>query len=281
MDLLVNKKDATPVLLDPRALGSILYHDIFDYPLSFSELIKWERAPGKGQVKIIVQIKNGFYFLQGRDGIILKRLMRKRISAKKLSIARKASQILATIPMVKFVGITGALAMENADDDSDIDLLIITQKGTLWTSRILVLLALKAIGFPVRRYQDKDQKDKLCLNMWLDETALAWPKKDRNIYTAHEIAQIVPLVNKAKAYERFIFANKWAKRFWPNAIKVQTIKMNPENSSKLLSSLVEPLARKLQMWYMRGKITREVVGIKRAVFHPFDWGKLVLSKLTS
>jgi len=281
MDLLVNKKDASPVSLDSRALGSILYHNIFDFPLTFSELIKWERAPGKGEVKAIVQIKNGFYFLKGRDGIILKRLMRKRISAKKLSIARKASRILSSIPTVKFVGITGALAMENADDGSDIDLIIITRKDALWTSRILVLLALKAIGFPVRRYQDKDQKDKLCLNMWLDETALAWPKKDRNVYTAHEIAQIVPLVNKAKAYERFIFANKWAKEYWPNAIKVQTIKMNPEDSSKLLSSLVEPLARKLQMWYMRGKITREVVGIKRAIFHPFDWGKRVLSKLTS
>lgn len=207
--------------------------------------------------------------------------MRKRISAKKMSIARKAALILGTFPIIKFVGITGALAMENADDASDIDLIIITQTGTLWTSRALALLSLKAIGFPVRRYQDKDQKDKLCLNMWLDEAVLAWPKKDRNVYTAHEIAQIVPLVNKAKAYERFIFANKWAKEYWPNAVKVQIPKSKITHSSKFLNLFVEPLARKLQLWYMKGKITREVVGSKRAIFHPQDWGKLVLSKLTS
>ena len=90
----------------------------------------------------------------------------------------------------------------------------------------------------------------------------------------------IALANKDKTYEKFIYANSWVKEFWPNALKLQVSKYKTQNSSKLIASLIEPLARRLQAWYMRGKITREIVGRRRAIFHPYDWGSLVLSKLT-
>jgi len=278
MDLQVSDQPL-PKVVSPGAAVSVIYHDIFDFPLTLTEMIKWESGVAFGK-EVAIGAKNGFFFVEGREGIVLKRLMRKRISARKREIAARAAGILKIIPWVKFVGITGALAMENADDASDVDLMIITRKGTLWQSRLLTLLLLMAVGFPTRRFGQKDQKDKLCLNMWLDENDLVWPKRDRNPYTAHEIAQIVPLVDKMKTYENFISANSWIKRFWPNAAALGKLKKQVSKKESPFG-VFEAICYLLQIKYMRSKITREVVTPTRAIFHPHDWGTLVLSKLSS
>ena len=69
-------------------------------------------------------------------------------------------------------------ALNNAKKNSDIDLLIITSKNTLWTTRIISFALLKFAGFKLRRAGDKNEKDKLCLNMWLDESDLVLKKRN-------------------------------------------------------------------------------------------------------
>ncbi len=202
--------------------------------------------------------------------------MRKRISVKKVVIAKRAAKILSFIPTIKMVAVTGALAMENANEEADIDLMIITSKDTLWTTRLFTLLLLDILGIPRRKYGDRNQKNKLCLNIWLDENNLAWRK--RNMFTAHEIAQIKPLVNKEETYEKFISKNKWITDYWPNAVKVQSYSRQTDIRPSLLT-IFEPLTRKFQLWYMKDKITREVITPTRALFHPVDWGDIVVSKL--
>lgn len=274
----------------PEEISSVVYHNIFDYPLTFSELIKWrmgEKVKIKGEY--FMKISNGFYYLEGREGIVFKRLLRKKISAKKIKAARSIAKLLSKIPTIKMVGLTGALAMENVSDESDIDLMVVTEKGSLWLTRLITLFTLDLFKIPRRRYGDKDQKDKICLNLWLDEGALNWKEKDRNIYIAHEIAQVVPLVNKDRTYERFIAQNLWIKEYWPNAIR-STLKMLVTKDFKkgglrskvvfFILRLIEKLAFKLQYQYMRSKMTSEVVSRNRAFFHPADWKKIVLSRIS-
>jgi hypothetical protein len=273
--------------IDPqKSLGdcekfSVYYHDIFDYPLTFANLIKWNS--GKDLPKIQKQIeivsKNGYFTLSGKEGLIYKRALRERISAKKLEIAKKASKILSFIPSVKFVGVTGSLAMSNSSEESDIDLLVITGSGKLWTSRLLAYLFVAFSGIQTRRPFDKNQKDKLCLNMWLDESDLVW-RSPRNVYTAHEIGQILPLVNKNRTYEKFLEKNKWILKYWPNSVKIQDAKVKSINRA-FRPGIIETLAFWLQRRHMKPKITHEVITKTRAVFHPNDWGKVVLSRLSS
>ncbi len=263
--------------LAERELASIVYHDIFDYPLTIFELIKWvagEKVRLSKTQEIKVEGKKGYLFIKGREGLVLKRLMRKRISARKMARAKRAARFLSFIPTIKMIAVSGALAMENADEEADIDLLIITKRGTLWTTRFLALALLGFLRIPRRKYGDKNQKDKLCLNIWLDEDDLVWQK--RTFFTAHEIAQIKPLVNKEKTYEKFIFKNRWVVDYWPNAVKIQDY---PRGVATRPSPFIvfEPLLRRFQFWYMKGKVTREVVTPTRALFHPIDWGKVVLS----
>lgn len=286
-------------------VSSVVYHNIFDYPLAFSELIKW-RVGKKVKIKgeYFVKISNGFYYLGGREGIVFKRLLRKKISVKKIKIARRAAKLLSKIPTIKMVGLTGALAMENASDESDIDLMVITKGGSLWLTRLITLLTLDLLKIPRRRWKDKNQKDKICLNLWLDEEALSWRQKDRNIYIAHEIAQVVPLVNKERTYERFISENKWILNWWPSSVKIKKLKRvtsfaskNQNDKSKSKNFLhfalqfyilifdfcimvIEKVAFNLQLIYMKRKITGETVTPTRALFHPMNWSKIILQRLT-
>ena len=205
---------------------SILYHNLFDYPLNLADLIRWtsgkQTLPNSSSVSILN--KRGYYFMEGREGLIYKRILRKRISAKKMKMARKISKILSFVPGIKMIGITGSLAMENSAEEGDIDLMMVARRGNLWTTRLTVYLLINLLGIQKRSPKDKTQKDKACLNMWFDESDLVWSEKNRNMYTAHEIAQIIPLVNKDKTYEKFLFENRWILSFWPKAVKIKQIK---------------------------------------------------------
>jgi predicted nucleotidyltransferase len=273
------------ILLGEKEISSLIYHDIFDYPLAPLELIKWtagNKVKFKNLENIKISTKNGFLFLNGKEGSTLKRLMRKRISKRKLGKARKAAKILSFLPTVKMVAVTGALAMNNANEESDIDFLMITKKGSLWTTRFLAMMLLKVFGIPRRKYGDKSTKDKLCLNIWLDESDLAWRKKNRNIFTSHEISQIIPLINKDQVYEKFLSKNDWIAGYWPNATSAKVGKEKKRKKIEkrgLVIRFVEPLARKAQYWYMKDKITRETVTPARALFHPVDWASFVSLKL--
>ncbi len=269
------------ILLGKKEIASLIYHDIFDFPLTSSELIKWTVGD---KVKLVnienikVAVKNGFLFLRDRQNLVLKRLMHKRTSVGKLAIAKKVAKLLSFLPTIKMIAVTGALAMENSNEESDIDFMIITKKGNLWTTRLLTLFLLDILRVPRRKYGEKEQKDKICLNIWLDESDLKWKKGDRNIFTAHEICQIVPLINKEETYERFISVNSWTTDFWPNAVTIeQYTKTNKQKAAE--ATIFEDLARKLQYWYMKKKITRETVTPTRALFHPVDWADIVSSKL--
>ncbi len=275
-------------------LVSLLYHDLFDYPLTSFELIKWK--PGEKALKVAgdmvpkVGYRNGYFFIKQKEGLVFKRTLREKISDKKLLIAKKAAKIIAKIPSVQMVALTGALCMRNCQDEADIDLLVVTKKGVLWSTRFLVYLMLKILQVPLRVPGERNQKNKLCLNMWLDESDLVWRK--RNMFTAHEIAQIVPLFNKDKTHEKFIHKNHWINAYWPNAVKISNLESRIKkkevnkprfgriiHNSLFILRVLEPLARALQKEYMRNKVTKEVITPTRALFHPVDWGKYVSSKL--
>ena len=272
-------------LLNKGPKASIAYHSIFNFLLARAELKKWEIGP-----KGLGEITN--YKLQITNRQNLKtRKIREKISHQKLKIARRAAKLLGKIPTVKMMAVTGALAMKNATAESDIDLMIITKANTLWLTRFFVYLLLRIKNYDIRKPKQKTQKNKLCLNIWIDETALEWEKKDRNIYTAHEIAQIMPLVNKDRTYKRFLRANKWILDYWPKAISDTTILRYNDIAKKkvrkhiisqypnIIVSIIEKLAFKMQYLYMKPKITREVVTPHKALFHPRNWGKIVLDRL--
>lgn len=128
--------------------------------------------------------------------------------------------------------------------------------------------------------------NKLCLNLWLDESALVL--NQQNLYSAHELCQLQPLYNRDQTYQKFLAANLWYKNFLPNwtmeegrtltggLAEGQAGTAKPEGPT-LMDSL-EFLAYKFQYFYMKPKMTRERVGRHFAFFHPRPTGEIVLQK---
>lgn len=207
-------------------LSTLAYADIFDYPLT-SEEIHWfliaDRPLSyslfkKALTRIITNGKridtNGKYvFLRGRKQIVATRKKREEWSRKKMEIARKVTDWLKLIPTIKMVAVTGALAMGNSEKEDDIDLLILTTKNRLWLSRGLVVTFLRLTGLYRRPGKIKN---KICPNMFLDEKHLEVPKKEQDLFSAHEVCQLKPIWDKNDCYQKFLKANLWVKRFLPN-----------------------------------------------------------------
>lgn len=292
-----SKNETSESFLTNGEKFSVIYHSLFDYPLSFSDMIRWRASEGVGNRDIdnLIASKNGYFYLDGKDHLIYKRVLRHRISVQKIKIAKNAAGILSYIPGVKMIAVTGSLAMDNSDDGGDIDIMVITKKNTLWTTRIFAYLLICLFGIQRRYPNDRIQKDRLCLNMWLDENDMVW--KERNLYTAHEIAQIIPLISKNLTYEKFLLLNKWILGYWPNSVKIRQRSwlFNPKSETpnkfkfpkfkylNIVSNFVlrtsNLIAFKIQYAYMKNKISREVITPTRALFHPQDWGKVVLDRL--
>lgn len=274
-------------MLAEAILKTLIYSGNFDYPLNFEEICRWliaeraaDKAVARGVLKKLVagkkiESKSGYYFLPGQQKTINLRLQREKFSREKLLVAEKTAEKLRAVPFIKLIGVTGALSMNNADKNDDIDLMIIAAKDTLWLARLLIVLFSPILGIKRRKPKDRSVKDKICFNLFLDEADLEI--KEKNLFTAHEICQIKPLYNKDHAYERFLAANDWIKNYLPNA--TPTASWRPSAASVCLLSLLNRITFYLQYFYMKSKITNEKISLHQAFFHPKDLSSQILKGL--
>ncbi len=204
-------------------LKTLAYADVFAYPLTLKELRQFligqktneESLKENLQVLKKISFKGNYFFLKNKRGNVKRRGKRKKWSQRKWLLARKAAGWLKLIPWIKMVAVTGNLAMDNAEQDDDIDLLIVAAKDRLWLTRLLTNFLMEIVANR-RRPGDKEVKDKICLNMFLDENHLEIPFKEQNLFTAHEVCQLKPVWVKSQIYQKFIQENLWWQKFLPN-----------------------------------------------------------------
>lgn len=275
-------------------LKTLLYSDIFDYPLSKEEIWKFLISKNKEDKQSFLKYlnlknhlfdyKNNLYFIKGRIEIIKKRQEKEKYSLEKIKFAKKIIQKISLIPTVYFIGISGALAMKNSDKDDDIDLFVVTAKNSVWTTRLIIVIVLIFLRV-YRKRNGESVSNKICLNMLVDDSSLSFSKDRNDLYTAHEIAQILPIFNRNKTYERFINSNIWIKDFLPNAFSQKPIIpfvsktsfINKAINYLLRIPIIEFLARSIQFRYMKKYITKETVSNNFLAFHPFDYKAHVLN----
>ena len=281
-------------------LKTLLYSDIFDFPLTRDELWRFLISNKKitkeafttalQTLSHTIVLKNGLYCLRGREQTILTRKKNSKEVHKKMQIARKAAFYLAFIPTIRFIGISGGLALENVEKGDDIDFFIITKKGTLFMTRFWILLTLEWLNLR-RKRNESEAVDKVCVNLLVDETRLAWPMGKRDLYVAHEISQMKPLFERGTTYEQFLMSNKWVEKFLPNTPLITPVLPGRRwkttyYSLQLLSVLIsglrfESLVKKMQKHYMKKHQTSEVVTNTVLAFHPFDYRTKTMEILRS
>ena len=260
-------------------LATLSYFDLFSYPLSEEEVFFWLPAKaGRQEVKKALEelrkagkisVKDGFYFFPQKNSVE-QRKKQEGEAVGKIKKAQKAARLLGFMPGILLVGLTGNLAMKAAKKEDDIDFLIITRSGWLWRSRFLAVIFLEFLGWR-RRPNQKEVRDKICLNLFLEEGHLALKKERHDLYTAHEILQMKPLVDKADAYQRFLQANFWAASFLPQAWGEKKVKRKEGKEATAVSpSIVEKILAGLQLKRISAHQGREEILPGQLFFHPQD-----------
>lgn len=261
---------------------TLLYSDIFDYPLTGEQLFQYLsiKVSGKKFLAALQHIdhtivgKTIYYFLPKRQHLVEKRLLREKESRKKINRATHTVQLLGYIPTIRFIGISGSVALLNAEKRSDTDLFFITSAGSAWITRLVVYGLLYMFG--LLRRKDKKVSHSLCVNMYVDERSLTFPSRKRNAYIAHEIIQLLPMVNKNNTFEKFLIANKWITNYFPNFQLPQQVGLHQKKSSHFFLAPLEHFVRSVQLWYMDQKKTRETTTDTLIAFHPIDYENLTL-----
>lgn len=265
-------------------IKTLCYHEIFSYPLTFSELSTYLISRKKisdrellftlSKYQSLFFESQGFIVFRNSHKNIKKRIEKISENKKKLAKALWISQILSYIPTVQLIGISGSLAMYNAKKHDDIDLFFITSKKTLWLSRFLVNVTLFLFG-QKRAVGKGFVRDKICPNMFITEDTLSIEKKIRTVYTAHEVAQLKILYSKNNMKERFFYENAWVLKYLPHAFKKNKSNNAPLRQNKILGAL-DYLFYIIQVLYMKKRRTIEVVQRQRAFFHPIKMGNIIL-----
>lgn len=269
-------------------LKTLLYSDIFNYPLTKDEIWKFlisDKKIDKKTFNILIKSKNtnnmvhnkdGFYFIKGKEVIVLKRKKRKLESVEKMGKAKRIIKLLSFIPFIKFIGVSGALSMENSDKRDDIDIFVIAKRQFVWTTRFFIITFLKLIK-EYRARKDRDYTGKICLNMIIGEDEMGFNKSRQDLYTAHEITQLLPIFDKDNTYNKFINLNSWVKKYMPNVLINKIYISRKTNTAESLLIvfakffLLEKILRFIQFEYMKSSITKESVEKNFLAFHPIDY----------
>jgi hypothetical protein len=247
--------------IDRAILSTLAYADIFDFPLTSAEIHRFlighaatqsevERALAPDRLeKLSVFCSDSYYCLAWRSELIDTRQQRAGEAERLWPIAIRYGGLMGSLPFTRMVAVTGALAMNNPEPAADIDYLIVTQAGRLWLCRAMVVLLVKVAA---------REEIELCPNFLLAENRLEFGQ--RNLYTAHEVVQMVPLAG-ASIYRQFIRANDWAFTFLPNAAVSPDPMSGSAPTLRALTVPVEvalrtPLGGWLERWEMERKIAK-------------------------
>lgn len=203
-------------------LYTVVYADLFDYPLRPEEIHRYltgypaplavvqEHLHQDSRLGEHLGSTSPFWFVSGREYLVGLRHEREAFSRVLWEKAERYGRLIAAIPFVRMVSITGSLAMNNVSSPhDDIDLLIVAAKNRVWLARGLTIL----IVHLARRFSVE-----LCPNYVIAEHRLELGEP--NLFTAHEMAQLIPVYG-LDVYYRLLESNAWLTGLLPNTLPRQ------------------------------------------------------------
>jgi hypothetical protein len=239
-------------------LQSVIYASLFDYPLTLAQLqaslvgvradadtiAGWWRASDLLQER--VEHRDGWYFPAGRSDLVATRSRREQLSRALLDRDERIVSLVAAMPFVRMVALSGSLAHLNAEGSADLDLFVITAPGRVWSVTVAVLIASRVMGW----------RKRLCLNYVVSERAMAIGPAD--LFSANQIIHLRPLTGH-QVFERFVKSNPFVRDFYPN-FEIPGSRPEPAKlriTERLLAigmaPLFERLARGLYGWHLKRK----------------------------
>ena len=162
--------------LESAILATITYRDLFDYPVTAPEIHRYlhgvrcnledvqSALENRAFCKSYLATDGGFFALKGRDSLFDLRRQRKVKSGQLWKRALTYGSWLASLPFVKMIAVTGSLAVDNAGKGADIDFMLVTDGGRMWSVRLMA----KILEF----IDSKFSSGELCVNHLISTRAL-------------------------------------------------------------------------------------------------------------
>jgi hypothetical protein len=270
-----------PASLEHSIFNTLRYFDIFDLPLTVVQIWRslivdvqprgqrWQgqAMPSLKSVRTILEESSwlrertasrwGYYFLKGKAQLVEARLQRQVLAAHKWKIAQRVARLLAFVPFVRMIGVTGSLALSHTRPESDLDLFLVVRKGRIWTVRLLAIAITQLLGRR-RKHWDRQAPDKACLNHYIAEDSLLMVPAVRSLYTAVLYAHLIPLMGFT-VYEQWRDINMvWIKRWLmcPAALVL------PPRHAVGMPARIRVLRRLLESWLLElpGDVVERWVG---------------------
>ena len=254
---LPQKAHGTTVLCS--VFHTLAYADVFDYPLTAREVYRylaWTNASFEAVTEALAntvlfsKIQN-YYTLPGREQIVQIRERRAEVAWRLWPKAARYGRLIASLPFVRMVAVTGSLAMNNTDEGKDIDYMIVTAPKHLWTCRALSLLVTRLA---------KLESVNLCPNYLITTNALALD--EQSLYVAHELMQMIP-ISGMETYAEMRRLNHWMADYLPNALTLPELSegIRPIENRSVIQKILEllfllPFASRFEKWEMDRKIAR-------------------------
>jgi hypothetical protein len=240
-------------------LRSVTYAALFDYPLTLAQLhasligiradadtvAAWWRSSAFLQAAIDHQ--DGLYFPSGRGDLLDTRTRREALSRDLLDRDHRILSVVAGMPFVRMVALSGSLAHLNAERSADLDLFVITAPHRVWSVTFCLLVIARLFGW----------RRRLCLNYVVSEEALRVEPAD--LFSANQIIHLRPILGD-EVFARFVDANPFVSEIYPN-FEVRDQAIGPSGHQAIKSLLermlsiglaqaAERVARAIYGWHL-------------------------------
>ncbi len=246
--------------LDAAVLETLVYFDVFDFPPRIEQIHRYLHGMNtslealQGALQHLIDqgrlvSGDGRFALAGRGSLLNLYQSSYQARARRLTEALRYGRLLARLPFIRMVAVTGSVAMQNGGAGADYDFLLVTASRRVWLGRAFAIL--------LGRWSSL-RGDTLCPNIVLSEQALVWPQRD--IYAAHELAQMIPVSGLA-LYLRFRNLNSWTDSYLPNSGGAPSGASSADDRSSVFPPVLEipfrgRLGNLLEDLEMRRKVRR-------------------------
>ncbi|MBU0646535.1 hypothetical protein KJ611_03655 [Patescibacteria group bacterium] len=220
--------------LEKAIWRTVCWFAIFEYPLTAFEFWKWLWSPGHQYSLAEVfdalaespwlhdrlQVKQGFY--ARRPGRPMAELVAERQqnfldSVRKYKKLRSVIDWLSLAPGVRGIAAVNTMSWWQTNGQSDIDLFIIVQPGSIWLSRLLLVTPFALLK---KRPGAADRLDPFCFTFFVSQSAIDLKPLavlGADPYLAYWTMGVVPVFGRAGQWREFQAENQWAKEYLPNA----------------------------------------------------------------
>lgn len=144
---------------------ALAFADAIGYAPTEAELAAWSE-PGLTEAPFM--LVRGRVVFQGRESLVAEHEAREALFPRKIRRARQVAHFLSRLPGVRFVAVTQTTALGHASDEGDLDMFVITRRGSLTLTRTLATAWYALSG----ARPGKAQRDAVCLSFFVDETRL-------------------------------------------------------------------------------------------------------------